>query len=57
MSRITKGYMMGGGDIRMFIMVFAVFFLIYLAFIGVMEVKKLIIHVFTKIRDKKDMKE
>lgn len=57
MSRITKGYMMGGGDIRMFIMVFAVFFLIYLAFIGVMEVKKLIIHVFTKIREKKDMKE
>ncbi len=48
---------MGGGDIRMFIMVIAVFFVIYLAFIVVMEVKKLIINAFNKHREKKDVKK
>lgn len=48
---------MGGGNIRMFIMVIAIFFLIYFTFIVVSEVKKLIINEFNKLREKKDMNE
>ncbi len=39
----------------MFLMVVAVFLLIYFAFIGVMEVKKLITNLFSKNKEKKDV--
>lgn len=48
---------MGNGDIRMFLLIVAVFLLIYYAFIGVMELKKLIVNLFNKNKEKKDMQD
>ncbi len=48
---------MGNGDIRMFLLVVAVFLLIYFAFIGVMELKKLVINFFKKNKENKDFQD